>query len=316
MHSSRAGGKERSYIEGRVADSRLVRLRRSSRNNFDPSLTVDVRAELTALDITNEVERRPVVKAKLAVAWLLSLGKNLFATPAYSLPPYPAHWALPSQTSDAREQCPQTLTCMPFSELQSVKFHVIALQETKCKRSDVRQMNDGSVVIRVEKVPSRNVGDVDFVVHPSVVHLVDPHKILSPRLAILCLRPLRQKSISIINCYSPTSAADESELNAVYEELEEVIRNEKSFYKFVVGEFNAKLGKATEEEYRIGKFGLGDRNENGNRLAGLLFTACLFHGNSLSMKKDHRWWTWESPNGVRRSTTYSPTGGGVYLTSQ
>ncbi|KAK6764377.1 hypothetical protein RB195_024632 [Necator americanus] len=154
---------------------------------------------------------------------------------------------------------------------------------------------------RGEKVPSRNVGGVGFVVHPSVVHLVDSHEILSPRLAILRLHPLRQKSISIINCYSPTSAADESELDAFYEELEEVVRNEKSFYKFVVGDFNAKLGKATEEEYRAGRFGLGDRNENGNRLAGLLSAARLCHGNSLFMKKDHRRWTWESPNGVTRA---------------
>ncbi|KAK6745848.1 hypothetical protein RB195_012144 [Necator americanus] len=118
---------------------------------------------------------------------------------------------------------------------------------------------------------STDAGGVGFVVHPSVVHLVDSHEILSPRLAILRLRPVRQKPISIINCYSPTSAADEFELDAFYEELEEVIRNEKSFYKFVVGDFNAKLGKATEEEYRIAKFGLGDRNENDNRLAGLGF---------------------------------------------
>ncbi|KAK6741425.1 hypothetical protein RB195_009339 [Necator americanus] len=147
-------------------------------------------------------------------------------------------------------------------------------------------MNNGTLVIRGEKVASRNVGGVGFVVHPFVVHLVDSHEILSPRLAILRLSPLHQKSISIINCYSPTSAADESELDAFYEELEEVVRNKKSFYKFVVGDFNAKLGKATEDEYRIGRFGLGDRNENGNRLAGLLFAARLFHRNSLFMKKD------------------------------
>ncbi|KAK6760044.1 hypothetical protein RB195_021531 [Necator americanus] len=184
---------------------------------------------------------------------------------------------------------------------ERIKFHVIALQGTKCRKSDVRQMNDGTLIIRGEKVPSRNVGGVGFVVHPSVVHLVDPHEILSPRLAILRLRPLRQKSISIINCYSPTSAADDSELDAFYEELEEVVRNEKSFYKFVAGDFNAKLGKATEEEYRIGRFGLGDRNENGNRLAGLLSAARLLHGNSLFMKKDHRRWTWDSPNGGTRA---------------
>ncbi|KAK6741277.1 hypothetical protein RB195_009247 [Necator americanus] len=201
---------------------------------------------------------------------------------------------------------------------ERIKFHVIALQETKCRRSDVRQMNDGTLVIRGEKVPSRNVGGVGFVVHPSVVHLVDSHEILSPRLAILRLRPLRQKSISIINCYSPTSAADDSELDAFYEELEEVVHNEKSFYKFVVGDFNAKLGKATEEEYRIGRFGLGDRNENGNRLAGLLSAARLFHGNSLFMKKIIVGGHGNRPMArlVRRSTTYSPTGGGVYLTSQ
>ncbi|KAK6750035.1 hypothetical protein RB195_002186 [Necator americanus] len=169
---------------------------------------------------------------------------------------------------------------------ERVKFHVIALQETKCGRSDVRQMNDGGV---------------GFLVHPSVVHLVDSHEILSPRLAILRLRPLRQNPISIIYCYSPTSAADESKLDAFYEQLEEGIRNEKSFYKFVVGDFNAKLGKATEQEHRIGRFGLGDRNENGNRLAGLLSAARLFHGNSLFMKKDHRRWTWESSNGATRA---------------
>ncbi|KAK6741808.1 hypothetical protein RB195_009591 [Necator americanus] len=152
---------------------------------------------------------------------------------AYSLPQYPAHWALPSQTSDgmATGERRSNLRLLRTSLIldqgdtrttrhgdclrlctynartvstdadlhallgaaERIKFHVIALQETKCRRSDVRQMNDGTLVIRGEKVPSRNVGGVGFVVHPSVVHLVDSHEILSPRLAILRLRPLRQK---------------------------------------------------------------------------------------------------------------------------
>ncbi|KAK6744643.1 hypothetical protein RB195_011394 [Necator americanus] len=52
---------------------------------------------------------------------------------------------------------------------ERIKFHVIAVQVTKCRRSDVRQMNDDTLVTRGEKVPSRNVGGVGFVVHPSVV---------------------------------------------------------------------------------------------------------------------------------------------------
>ncbi|KAK6760624.1 hypothetical protein RB195_021908 [Necator americanus] len=239
--------------------------------NHDPYISKDCTLAL----YLDKVGRRPVVKAKLAVAWLLSLGKSLFATPAYSLPQYPAHRALPSQTSNG-----------------------MATGEQVQKE---RRTNDGTLAIRGGKVPSQNVGGVGFVVHPSVVHLVNSHEILSARLAILRLHPLRQKSISIMNCYSPISAADKSDLDAFYEELEEVVRNEKSFYKFVVGDFNAKLGKATEEEYSIGRFGLGDRIENGNRLAGLLSAARLFHGNSLFMKKDHRRWTWETPNGATRA---------------
>ncbi|KAK6754715.1 hypothetical protein RB195_013602 [Necator americanus] len=185
---------------------------------------------------------------KLAVAWLLSLGKSLFATRDRLC------------TYNARTVSTDADLHALLGAAERIIFHVIALQETKCRRNDVRQMNGGTLVIRGEKVPSRNVGGVGFVVHPSVVHLVDSHGILSPLLAILCLRPLRQKPISVINCYSPTSA---SELDTFFEELEEVIRNETSFYKFVVGDFNAKLGKATEEKYRIGRFGLGEE-ENGN----------------------------------------------------
>ena len=63
-----------------------------------------------------------------------------------------------------------------------IKFHVIALQETKTKKEDVRQMEDGTLIIRGGKLLGRNVGGVGFVVHPSIVHLVDSHEILSPRL--------------------------------------------------------------------------------------------------------------------------------------
>ena len=96
---------------------------------------------------------------------------------------------------------------------------MFALQETQTKKEDVRQMEDGALIIRGGKLPGRNVGGVGFVVHPSIVHLVDSHEVLSPRLAVLRLRSLRQKTISIINCYSPTSAADGNEMDAFYEGL-------------------------------------------------------------------------------------------------
>ena len=51
---------------------------------------------------------------------------------------------------------------------ERIKYHIIALRETKSRKKYVRQMSDGTLIIRSEDVPSRNVGGVGFVVHLSI----------------------------------------------------------------------------------------------------------------------------------------------------
>ncbi|VDL75515.1 unnamed protein product [Nippostrongylus brasiliensis] len=79
--------------------------------------------------------------------------------------------------------------CALLEAAGHIKHHVIAVRETKSRKADIRKHNDGTVVMRGEKIPSRNVGGVGFIVLPIVVHLVDSHEILSARLTILHLRP-------------------------------------------------------------------------------------------------------------------------------
>ncbi|KAJ1371918.1 hypothetical protein KIN20_033959 [Parelaphostrongylus tenuis] len=103
------------------------------------------------------------------------------------------------------------------------------------------------------KEPSRNVGGVGFVVHPhpSITHLGDLYEIVSFRLAILPHHLKRNPKITVIDCYSQTGAADGHELDAFHHQLEEDIRNDKAYYKVVVGYFNARLGMANESVYRL-----------------------------------------------------------------
>ncbi|VDO19480.1 unnamed protein product [Heligmosomoides polygyrus] len=58
------------------------------------------------------------------------------------------------------------------------------------------------------------------------------------------MNPAPGKPISISNFYLSTSASDEIEL---YEELSELIRSEKFFCKFVVGNFDDKTEMASTE---------------------------------------------------------------------
>ncbi|VDM57450.1 unnamed protein product [Angiostrongylus costaricensis] len=104
-----------------------------------------------------------------------------------------------------------------------IKFHVIALQETKIRKTGIRQLNNGTLVIGGEKVPSRNGGGVGFAVYPSIVHLVDSYVILSPCIAVHRLQVSHHKKITIINCYSPTDAADEVKIVHVNQQYELVL---------------------------------------------------------------------------------------------
>ncbi|XGW28727.1 hypothetical protein V3C99_008484, partial [Haemonchus contortus] len=162
----------------------------------------------------------------------------------------------------------------------------IAFQETKSIRIDVRRMSDGTLIVHGRKLLSWNVVGVDFVVHPSVVHLIDFREVLSPHFVILRLRHKRLKPIFMVSCYSPHCTADEVELDASYDQLEEIVRNERSFHKVVVKDLNARLGEAQEEEFRTGKTGMGYSNENENHLAGILSVARLFCCISFFQKKD------------------------------
>ncbi|KAK6736010.1 hypothetical protein RB195_018969 [Necator americanus] len=68
---------------------------------------------------------------------------------------------------------------------ERIKFHVIGQQKRKNRRSDARRMNDGTLAVVREKVPTRNTGGVGFVIvaacwfYPLVVHPADSHGLLS-----------------------------------------------------------------------------------------------------------------------------------------
>ncbi|VDM77465.1 unnamed protein product [Strongylus vulgaris] len=109
--------------------------------------------------------------------------------------------------------------------------------------------------------------------------------------------PLTPSSASKNHCYHQlpfsNTAADDSKVDAFYEDLEEVIHKENSFYKFAWVTLMRKSECQKKRSTGSG-FGSGLRNENGNRLVELLSVARLFHGNSIFMEKEHRRWTWES----------------------
>ena len=98
-------------------------------------------------------------------------------------------------------------------------------------------------------------------------------------------------NITVIQVYSPISNAEEAEVERFYEDLQDLLElKPKEDVLFIIGDWNAKVG--TQET--PGKFGLGMRNEAGQRLIefcqknALVITNTLFqqHRRRLSLHMD------------------------------
>ncbi|XP_072033242.1 uncharacterized protein [Amphiura filiformis] len=70
----------------------------------------------------------------------------------------------------------------------------------------------------------------------------------------------------------------------------------------VIGDFNAKVGLGQDgEEDVMGKFGLGTRNDRGDKLIEFAISNKLKIMNTFFKKSASRRWTWRSPNGKTKN---------------
>ena len=76
----------------------------------------------------------------------------------------------------------------------------------------------------------------------------------------------KQFNIPVIQAYAPTSNAEEDEVEWFYEDLQDLLEpTARKDILFIIGDWNAKVG-SQETPGVTGKFGLGMRNEAGQRL--------------------------------------------------
>ena len=108
-------------------------------------------------------------------------------------------------------------------------------------------------------------------------------------------------SITIIQAYAPTSNAEEAEVERFCEDLQDLLElPPKKDVLFITGDWNAKVG-SQETSGVTGKFGLGARNEAGQRLIEFSQENALVIANTLFQQHKRTLYTWTSPDGQHRN---------------
>jgi endonuclease/exonuclease/phosphatase family metal-dependent hydrolase len=186
-------------------------------------------------------------------------------------------------------------------ELKHVKWNIIGLAETRRHGETISQLNSGNVLYTIGHEKKSQAG-VGFLVHKDIAKNIMEFKGISERTAMLVVKINSKCSIKIIQAYAPTSAHSDEVVEDMYEEINELMDAVATQYTLVIGDFNAKIGKRKKGENNVmGPYGIGERNERGDRLIEFATSRKLYIANSKFQKKGNRKWTWKSPDGTTKN---------------
>ncbi|ELU03024.1 hypothetical protein CAPTEDRAFT_118401 [Capitella teleta] len=103
----------------------------------------------------------------------------------------------------------------------------------------------------------------------------------------------------MVQVYAPTADADEIEKEVFYGELNNIITENKKYddVLIVCRDFNSKVGCIKEDDV-VGLYGLGVRNESGDRLVDFERQNDLFITNTWFQQKIKSRHIWNAPNGI------------------
>ena len=104
-------------------------------------------------------------------------------------------------------------------------------------------------------------------------------------------------NITVIQVYAPISNTEEAEVEQFYEGLQDLLElTPKKGVLFIIGDCNAKVG-CQETPGIKGKFGLGVRNEAGQRLIEFCQEDALVIADTLFKQHKRRLYTWTTADG-------------------
>ena len=186
-------------------------------------------------------------------------------------------------------------------ELKGIKWDIIGLAETRRRGESIQRMASGNVLYTIGTA-DKCLSGVGFLVNKHLADNIVEFRGVSDRVAMIVIKINSTCDVKIVQVYAPTTAHDDEEVEAIYDDIADVVDNRTTRYTIVMGDFNAKIGTRVDGEQNVmGLYGNGLRNERGSRLIEFATSRKLYIANTKFNKKISRKWTWRSPDGSIRN---------------
>lgn len=184
------------------------------------------------------------------------------------------------------------------NEMECVKWNILGISEMRWKGIGVGNTEDGHK-FWYSGNENKHIRGVGFLVNKDIKRTIIECIPVNERIIAIRVNgtPL---NMSIVQVYAPTSDSSEEELEAFYEDLENLLKKvPRKDILVVQGDWNAKIGEDAYHDWKgtIGKFGHGTTNDRGMRLLEFAKKNQLTATNTLFRHKESRRTTWLSPDG-------------------
>uniref|UniRef100_A0A0K0D2H1 Craniofacial development protein 2-like n=1 Tax=Angiostrongylus cantonensis TaxID=6313 RepID=A0A0K0D2H1_ANGCA len=169
-------------------------------------------------------------------------------------------------------------------QARMIRYDVIAMVETR-RRHPFNAVYDTREELFLGTCDSRGVGGVGVLVNTSLSINIDSFEQLTTQNGrLLLIRCGSTPALTIFVVYAPTSNYNEEVVEAFYMDLKRFYREDHTFFKDIIGDFNANIGpRKTSAEGHTETHEL-EWNEQGERTSEFVMATKSIHGNSQFQK--------------------------------
>ncbi len=184
------------------------------------------------------------------------------------------------------------------NEMHRYNLDILGISETHWSQSGQRKLKTGELILYSGEEELHRRGVAMFL-SKRVSKTLRGWEAHGPRIILASFTTNKRLNINIIQVYAPTNDAPVEEKDDFYTRLQEVVdKLPLRDVNVVMGDLNAKVGCDNSSlEHIMGKHGVGEVNDNGERLQDFCaFNRLVIGGTVFPHKKIHKT-TWTSPDG-------------------
>ncbi|CAK1595298.1 unnamed protein product [Parnassius mnemosyne] len=178
-------------------------------------------------------------------------------------------------------------------EMLRLKINILGVSESRHQGTGIL-VRDDTVVYYSGNNDKNHYNGVAVIISRHLHHQVHSFLPISDRVLVLELKA-KPRNIQIVQVYAPTANATDEDNELFYEQVETALKYPNPHNIILVqGDFNAKIGEGKVSDI-VGSFGLGKRNDRGDRFLQFCEEHGLIISNTHFKQPPRRLYTWSSP---------------------